>query len=87
MKIYRYVLEETVIGKPQVIKIPRHAQFVHSAVFLGQICMWFCVTDGDTIIGVPFIVNFTGDELDINSTYLATVINHKSGHVYHISAL
>jgi hypothetical protein len=87
MKIFKYTLNRNIIGKPQVIQMPRHGMFLHAQLINGQICMWFCITEDDKPIGVPFIVNYTGEELPTDSTYLATVVSHSNELVYHISAL
>lgn len=87
MKIYKYILDSKIIGTHQLINIPRHGVFLHAAMFMNQICMWFCVTEGDEFINVPFIINYTGDELHKDSAYLATVISHSNQLVYHISVL
>lgn len=87
MKIFKYLLDKNIIGKTQIVKLPAHGTFMHAEFFNKQICLWFCITEGDRLFSAAFVVNFTGDELDIDSTYLATVIDHESGHVYHISAL
>lgn len=87
MKIFKYKLDKNIIGKAQIVKIPSHGAFLHADFFNKQICMWFCITEDDRLSSTAFVVDFTGDELDINSTYLTTVIDHESGLVYHISAL
>lgn len=87
MKIFKCVLDKSIIGKTQIVKLPVHGTFLHAEVFNKQICIWLCITEGDRLSSAAFVVNFTGDELNIDSTYLATAIDHESGHVYHISAL
>lgn len=87
MKIHKYILDHRKIGVMQTVKIPRHGQLLHTDFFNDQLCMWYCVTDGDELISYPFIVNYTGDELPIDSDYIATVIDHQRKIVYHISIL
>lgn len=87
MKIFKYILNKSIIGAPQIIKLHRHGLLVHSDFFNNEICMWYCVTEPDELVSQSFIINHTGDELDINSDYLATVIDKENKIVYHISCL
>lgn len=88
-KIYKHTLEfNSLNGKPKIVKLPRYAQVVSTAIQHGKIAIWLEVEIEQIEIEYHLASIGTGISLEdvgvMAGTHVGSILTHDGGIVHHI---